>query len=719
MLMVQLQSVGTLIQRNKNNIKMKQKSILLLFALLVCNTISSMPKKVNQNVVRINNKLYIESRNTTFEVDTALITVKPIRSVSELKTDVSIVSSNRLGYSILRVPKGIDVENYRRMLLETGEFESVEYSCFAKPAMTPNDTGYSNQWYLSQIQATDAWEITTGSPEIKIAIIDKGVDAEHRDLGYGYDSYGHVDIMNSWDYINGVNYTPPTSSHGTIVAGIAGAKTNNSLGISGISGGNNSPGVAIMSLRVGSDTISTAYIPNAILFAIDHGAKVINMSLGSPETSEMDDAIEDAYAHGVSIVCSAGNDGCSTIAYPASHELTIAVGASTQGLIRWPQSQYGDGLDLVAPGANIYCTVNNNLYTSFNGTSLSAPMVTGTIALMLSVNPSLSPTEIRNILHASCTKLPNYTSDPSGWNNYVGYGLLNVYNAVKLASLQITGSSIMCNERFYSVDDLPDGYHVMWSFADSTLNNLVTTDTLSNIGYVDNRVHRTVDTYIQATISKNGVNLLTIRKHVCAYLPVSGTYSQVPKYHNKYNFTAIPETPFYDDGDIIVNPECYVTITSPSFRYMTVSCSQSNVSLTRVNETTIKLLIHIYPVLSYVSLNASSSEGCNNFHLFVNVSRTPLNMTRVNPFHISMEGNCIYLSLQRGEMDEYSQNVVTEDIDQEPWQLSISNVLSGQRVYSGELTGDDIINTIGWPSGIYVIYIKKGDDVYSQKIVIE
>jgi subtilisin family serine protease len=159
---------------------MKLKICFLVLSLFVCTTISSITNKVNQKTVRVSNKLYIESQNTLFEVDTTLITVKPKKCVSELKTEVNIKNSNRLGYLNVRVPKGIDVEHYRKMLDETREFETVEYNGKGLYAMTPNDAIYSNQWNLGLIHASEAWNITTGSPNIKIAIIDSGVDAGHQ-----------------------------------------------------------------------------------------------------------------------------------------------------------------------------------------------------------------------------------------------------------------------------------------------------------------------------------------------------------------------------------------------------------------------------------------------------------------------------------------------------------------------------------------------------------
>ena len=250
-----------------------------------------------------------------------------------------------------------------------------------------------------------------------------------------------------------------------MVAGIIGAKTNNGIGVAGVAGGNGSEGSKIIPYRAktASNTI------DAISEAIDKGAKVINMSYSVSESNAYNQALAYAYDNGVTIVCSSGNTGYSQIDYPASNEHTIAVGAinSTNELI--VSSNYGNGLDLVAPGSGIKSTARSkdNYYFTDSGTSFAAPHVSGVIALMLSVNPYLTPSGIKNILINSTIKIhygPN-TYNSSGWSEKYGYGLVNACEAVlKALNCPISGPSEICNSLSgtYSLSNLPSCCTVNW-----------------------------------------------------------------------------------------------------------------------------------------------------------------------------------------------------------------------------------------------------------------
>lgn len=447
------------------------KRLLLLFLLSLTTIVYAQQKQVIQHIVRVGDKIYIKDQDDLFEVNKRIVTVKPKSSDVIMQMSLQVHSINKLGYSHIFVPDDIDVIDFVESLKRTGAFETIEYNGYAKFCLTPDDSNLNNQWYLDAINAYGAWDITTGNSSIKVAILDSGVDAGHPDLGFGNENYSHVDTTNGWDYLHNTNYQQPTYDHGTLVAGVTGAKTNNSLGIAGISGGNHTKGVSIIPFCISNAHQFLYFIDfaQAITDAVDNGSKVINMSFVCPESVSMNSAIEYAYLHGVTVICSAGNNTHGYISYPASHDKTIAVGATDINNTRANFSQYGNKLDLVAPGVDIFSTTLNNNYKTVSGTSFSAPQVTGTIALMLSLNPSLSPAEIYTALISTCQKLPNYNYNSQGWNNETGYGLLDVNAAVRIINQQtkIQGSSTLCNPAVYKIPTTIESDSVTWSIDNS------------------------------------------------------------------------------------------------------------------------------------------------------------------------------------------------------------------------------------------------------------
>lgn len=548
---------------------------VLIIALHASN--SAYGQKVNQIIKKERGVLYVIDRGWDYAVDTNTITVKLISHNCDIEPTLKVLNIDRSGYIDIQVPQGKDVQEFVEELKQSKQFESVEYNTYGALCMTPNDTYYSQQSYLNTINAPSAWDITTGSPNIKVAIIDTGIEVAHSDIGYGSDTYSNVSLTEGANYTNVANtHISPVNSHGTRVAGIIGAKTNDSLGIAGITGGNNSSGVTMIPYCVtNGEQISNTNVRTAIYDAIDAGVKVINMSLRLSEDAATNACIEYAYNHNVCIVCSAGNNensGTSGIYYPASHSKTIAVGATTSTNVRWENSQYGQGLDLVAPGVTIRTTDTNNSYTNlYSGTSLSAPQVTGTIALMLSVNPSLTPDEIKLILHNTCTKLTSYTYNSSGWNEEVGYGLLNVKDAVAAVAFKINGPSLACSDTPYSVAYLPAGMHVVWSLENTSCGCIFETDTPTVNQCSITSINNPFTGTLRASIY-NGTELFsTSTKHVYTLSGTLGRYRQEScLYYNKQH-PAIPFTTL--NGVAFVHQGCMVILESPYFEGATVTHS--------------------------------------------------------------------------------------------------------------------------------------------------
>ena len=289
-------------------------SVMLLMQISLVGV--SQPKD-NSQIVRINNTLYRIEGKDSFEINQNIITVKPYELGFHKDKDFSVIRSNVLGYYDISVPEGEKVENYYHKLQQSGLFDIVKYNTYYSYSFVPNDEYVDYQWHLDTINVYNAWNITMGSPSVKIAVLDSGVDVTHEDIGYGNDTYSNIDLLHG-------NNTTPAYHHGTSVASVIGAKTNNSVGIAGIAGGNNSMGATIYSYFVGSYQADGALVDDAILDAVDDGVNIIQMTIDGPFDQDLIDAIDYAYNNNVTVVCSSGNDlspnPTYSIRFPACYE---------------------------------------------------------------------------------------------------------------------------------------------------------------------------------------------------------------------------------------------------------------------------------------------------------------------------------------------------------------------------------------------------------------
>ncbi len=319
-----------------------------------------------------------------------------------------------IGVQVVTVPKG-------RNVAKANAYSSNARVAYAEPDFvaevvgSPDDPRFGSQWGMVKVQASQAWEVTTGSSSINIAILDTGVDLDHPDLANKVISSIDFSHSGTVDDIHG---------HGTHVAGIAAAMTNNGIGVAGLG-----YTATIMNVKVLGDTGAGAYswIVSGIIWAVDNGAEVINMSLGgSSPSSTLEDAINYAWSKGVVVVAAAGNYGNTAPLYPAYYTNCIAVAAtdSLDRLAGW--SNYGDWVDVAAPGVGIYATLKNNGYGYKSGTSMASPHVAGLAALVFT---TLSDTngdgkfndEVRSRIEASCDDI-----SISG----IGSGRINAARAV-------------------------------------------------------------------------------------------------------------------------------------------------------------------------------------------------------------------------------------------------------------------------------------------------
>lgn len=340
-------------------------------------------------------------------------------------------------------------------------------------ALTPNDTLYSQQWYLQAISAPQAWDVTTGSSKIVVAVLDTGFDMDHPDLvgnvwtnlgeipedGLDNDQNGFVDDVHGYDFVDHDAQPWPDVSepidegalaHGTMIAGIIGATASNNMGIAGINWQTRLMNLRILDKEGTGDSLSAA---DAIAYAVDNGADVINLSFTGTQTdSVLKNALKRAFDAGVVIVAAVGNtkDGGTNVdispIYPACHgenedeDWVIGVAASDQNDQKSTFSNYGAlCTDLSAPGEEILSTTyqddsirrfaSSYYEDGWAGTSLAAPMVSGAAALLKSKYPTIKPKDVETVLRLSAD--PILTSGDAIGKS--GAGRLNIAKALELA----------------------------------------------------------------------------------------------------------------------------------------------------------------------------------------------------------------------------------------------------------------------------------------------
>jgi subtilisin family serine protease len=461
----------------------------MLFVFPALNGFSQIPKS-SQDFIRIDGKPQVKYAGKYFDVDTTTITIK-VKDIQSIKDEYKVIRKNKLGFVDIQVPDKNSVEEFAAILSRDDSIEEIIISTFGEYHFIPNDTYRTSQWYLPTINAFNAWDITTGSPDVIIAILDSGTEWTHSDLGLGADAYqsiylnpgedvwtnqddpttgngiddddnGLIDDWKGWNFANNTNDSRGTYFHGTFVAGIAGAKTNNRNGVAGVAGGNNGDGAKLLIYGIGLTYPIISAIDDAIVAAVDNGARVIQLSIGGPQSTDLDDAIQYAVGNGVVFVCSSGNDYDSQVSYPASNPNVIAVGATEQNNQRANFSNYGSQLNVVAPGKDIYSTTLNYGYDFDSGTSFAAPQVSATAALMFSVNPTLTGQQVRDIIERKAQKVGGYNyqtnpDHPNGtWYEEMGYGMLDAYAAVQTAACTVNfiGRTISTNTTVTSCGDI-------------------------------------------------------------------------------------------------------------------------------------------------------------------------------------------------------------------------------------------------------------------------
>ncbi len=339
-------------------------------------------------------------------------------ATSPLASDLQAIGNNT--YDV-HLRGGISVSEAVSYYSKLAGVDFAQPDYIVKSAMTPNDTYTGYQWALNAIGLPSAWNYTTGGSRVLVAVIDTGVDSNDTDLA--------GNVVPGYNFVNNTTNTLDDNGHGTHVSGIIGAKGNNGTGVAGVDWN-----VEIMPLKfLGSD--GQGYLSDAVKavnFAVAAGAKIINNSWGGGGfDAAMDAAIQNAQNHGVIFVAAAGNDSSNndtTPEYPASysHGNVVSVAATDQSNNLASFSDYGQSVTIAAPGVSVLSTTPNNTYTYYSGTSMATPFVTGALALVWSIHPEWSYSQV-------IADVLNSADRVASLNGKVQTGLLDVGKAVAAA----------------------------------------------------------------------------------------------------------------------------------------------------------------------------------------------------------------------------------------------------------------------------------------------
>jgi len=431
--------------------------------------------------------------------------LEPYRSISwDRKSDEKFLKPFGWGFTVVRVDDGTDLAEAFSMLANDPLIKDVWPNVIRQPSFVPNDPKYLNerieglwtpdrQYYLEMMGAEAAWEKTTGCETVVVAMIDTGADLNHEELvtqlwvnpgeiadnDTDDDNNNYIDDVHGYDFYfkdgNPDDDQDFSAFHGTSTAGIIGARGGNSVGIMGAAGGRGAlteRGVRLMILRVGTDmTIKLTAEIEALAYAVDNGADIINMSFGGASGGSVEkDALDGAWSSGLVIVAAAGNEGAGAVGeidWPAAVDSVIAVGATTIFPDRYPPlgsprvdetwadySKTGAELELTAPGTSILTLAGDGEYTgpgnaSFTGTSGSCPLVTGLAALIKSANPDLMNAEIRTLMQETAVDM-----GLAGRDELYGFGRVDYEAALQDAGRVIAGDAN--GDGFINESDIPE-----------------------------------------------------------------------------------------------------------------------------------------------------------------------------------------------------------------------------------------------------------------------
>lgn len=402
----------------------------LITSLLIPQTVFAVPEKPGKTYNTLNQYRSKQTRPEKFKSGEVIFKVN-----GSLAEEAKLVNKYRLSkirrgpngrYVLASIEPGGSVGDAVSRLKKEKVVAFVQPNYIYNTFALPNDPRLERQWGLKNINAQNTWNTikpAKGTSGVTVAVLDTGVDIKHPDL--------QNRLVPGTNTVEPLKSTRDSEGHGTHIAGIISAATNNMLGVAGVAG---AAPIKIMPVKVfDGDIGSDVSISNGIIWAADHGAKVINMSFGGYSKSYLlDQAIDYAYSKGIVMVAAAGNWASEEVSYPAAISKVIAVSALNKNDKLADFSSYGPLIDVSAPGDEIYSTFwdkyKGSTYVEMSGTSMASPMVAGLAALLRVKNPALTNEQVRQIMEVSATDL----GEP-GWDTKYGHGKINVEKALSVS----------------------------------------------------------------------------------------------------------------------------------------------------------------------------------------------------------------------------------------------------------------------------------------------
>lgn len=666
--------------------------------------------------------------------------------IEKFKNSLELEELDKLGIYIFKCI----TKNSDDVLRIAHEISSLPYVQWCEPDLLRPlklyNTYYSDQYYLKNtgqnngtegidINIENAWDITTGSSTIKVAVIDEGVDNDHEDL------YNAVLIGYTCKHLYeiGAPIHPTTSnpkSHGMACAGIIAARDNN-IGIVGVA-----PNSQIIPINIFSDyepeniVIDSYDIKDAIEWAVDHGADVLSMSWGYDDSPYINQAINHALTEGRNgkgciLVAAAGNSTDPTympVDYPANKNGVIAVGAVDKNGNRCYYSCYGNYLDLMAPSGDIdnngdIVTLdrmgtlgynNTNYFHNFGGTSAACPQVAGVAALMLSVNPELTYQEVEYILCHSARDLGT-----TGYDQYYGWGLVDAEAAVKAASLtpKINGKITLTGTNYYSISGVPSTYDVEWETTGSLHILSVDSDTR---GCLVNSLSTNTSGNLKAYITSNGQRVRELSRPITNSMYAS--FKQDACTFMGVNHPSITMNNCSLNSHNYVHQGCLVTIYSSYFKGVDINTgglTPTSFSFNGNNQITFALPnISGVPFFIYINGTMSTREYQLEFFPIINNGNLQASLV-VEP---SSEGFRLHVidieDIQLQTLNESGTNCA-------PRQSSVNDLHiievfnETSPILRDEFSGDIYeLNTNGWASGIYYVRVYTNGQIVNTKLIV-
>ncbi|RJE89899.1 peptidase S8 [Paenibacillus sp. 1011MAR3C5] len=351
------------------------------------------------------------------------------KDMNRIRKDIKVESMQQIGDTFVFRSKSLETKALMQYFKQkwNPRYTEPHYLYLTNEAagetadpIIPNDALYSKyQWNLPSIETEKGWNVSKGDEGVIIAVLDTGVQSSHPDL--------QGKLLSGKNIVNQNSAPDDDVGHGTHVAGIIGASVNNGEGVAGISWYNKIMPVKVLDSSGAGSTYSVA---QGIIWAVDNGAKVINMSLGNYAQADfLHDAIKYAYEQDVVLIAASGNDNTERPGYPAAYPEVFAVGATNNNKEKASFSNYGDYIDVAAPGDSIASTYPGSQYAALSGTSMASPHVAALAGLIRSANPSLSNVEVMEIMRSSARDLGT-----SGKDVYFGYGEIDIVKALDAAT---------------------------------------------------------------------------------------------------------------------------------------------------------------------------------------------------------------------------------------------------------------------------------------------